>query len=53
MLQDAVVAGENRDFIGTDKGYVNQRLTLARQQADVERLFVAEPDAGVIVIGNG
>jgi feruloyl-CoA synthase len=37
----------------TDKGYVNQRLALARRHADAERLFAAEPDAGVIVIGEG
>jgi feruloyl-CoA synthase len=34
----------------TDKGYINQRLALARRAADVERLFAAAPDAGVIVI---
>jgi len=34
----------------TDKGYVNQRLALDRRHADVERLFAAAPDAGVIVI---
>jgi feruloyl-CoA synthase len=36
----------------TDKGYVNQRLALERRRADVDRLFAAEPDAGVIVIGG-
>ena len=34
----------------TDKGYVNQRLALERRQADVQRLFAAEPDADVIVV---
>jgi len=34
----------------TDKGYINQRLALARRAADVERLFAAAPDADVIVI---
>jgi feruloyl-CoA synthase len=33
----------------TDKGYINQRLTLERRKADVERLFAAAPDADVIV----
>jgi len=37
----------------TDKGYVNQRLALARRRADVERLFAAEPDSDVIVIASG
>jgi len=35
----------------TDKGYVNQRLALARRKADVERLFASEPDDDVIVVG--
>jgi feruloyl-CoA synthase len=34
----------------TDKGYINQRLALARRAADVERLFATSPDADVIVI---
>ncbi len=34
----------------TDKGYVNQRLALERRSADVERLFAAGTDAGVIVV---
>jgi feruloyl-CoA synthase len=34
----------------TDKGYVNQRLTLARRAADVERLFPAQPGEDVIAI---
>ena len=34
----------------TDKGYINQRLTLTRRHADVERLFAARPDLDVIVI---
>jgi feruloyl-CoA synthase len=34
----------------TDKGYINQRLTLARRKADVERLFASAPDADVLVI---
>src|SRR5262249_36705504 len=31
----------------TDKGYINQRLALARRKADVDRLYVANPDADV------
>jgi feruloyl-CoA synthase len=34
----------------TDKGYINQRLALARRQADVERLYAATPDADVMVV---
>jgi len=34
----------------TDKGYINQRLTLERRRADVERLFAAEPDADILVL---
>src|SRR5207247_9243512 len=34
----------------TDKGYINQRLTLARRKADVERLFQSAPDADVLVV---
>jgi len=34
----------------TDKGYVNQRLALARRKPDVERLYRAETDADVIVL---
>src|SRR5262245_3620276 len=34
----------------TDKGYINQRLTLERRRKDVERLFAADPDAAVIVV---
>jgi feruloyl-CoA synthase len=34
----------------TDKGYINQRLALARRRADVERLFAAEPDDDVVVV---
>ena len=34
----------------TDKGYINQRLALARRKADVERLFATVPDADVIVL---
>jgi feruloyl-CoA synthase len=34
----------------TDKGYINQRLVLERRKAEVERLFAASPDAGVIVL---
>jgi len=34
----------------TDKGYINQRLALARRKADVERLFASAPDADVLVI---
>jgi len=35
----------------TDKGYVNQRLALERRAGDVARLFAAQPDDDVIVIG--
>jgi feruloyl-CoA synthase len=35
----------------TDKGYINQRLALERRKAAVERLYAAEPDDAVIVIG--
>ena len=34
----------------TDKGYINQRLALERRATDVERLFAARPDSGVIVV---
>jgi feruloyl-CoA synthase len=34
----------------TDKGYVNQRLALARRAAEVERLFATAPDGDVIVL---
>ncbi|MCL4802410.1 MAG: AMP-binding protein, partial [Burkholderiales bacterium] len=34
----------------TDKGYINQRLALARRAAEVERLFAAAPDDEVIVV---
>ena len=34
----------------TDKGYINQRLALARRKADVERMFAPDPDADVIVL---
>jgi feruloyl-CoA synthase len=34
----------------TDKGYVNQRLTLARRAAEVERLFASSPAEDVIQI---
>ena len=32
----------------TDKGYINQRLALARRKADVDRLFATVPDADII-----
>jgi feruloyl-CoA synthase len=35
----------------TDKGYINQRLALERRGSDVARLYAAQPDAGVIVVG--
>jgi feruloyl-CoA synthase len=35
----------------TDKGYINQRLTLERRAADVARLFAATADPDVIVCG--
>ena len=34
----------------TDKGYVNQRLALARRKAELERLYCAQADADVIVV---
>ena len=34
----------------TDKGYVNQRMTLANRSADVERLFAEASDRDVIVV---
>src|SRR5690606_19149522 len=34
----------------TDKGYINQRATLERRAALVERLHAAEPDDDVIVV---
>jgi feruloyl-CoA synthase len=37
----------------TDKGYVNQRATLARRAALVERLHSPAPDADVIVVDGG
>ena len=33
----------------TDKGYINQRLTLARRAADVEALYAKPADARVIM----
>lgn len=33
----------------TDKGYINQRAAIERRAAEIERLFAAAPDAGVIV----
>jgi feruloyl-CoA synthase len=47
LLPDAASIDANEI---TDKGYINQRLTLERRHAEVERLYAAEPDAGVIVI---
>lgn len=35
----------------TDKGYINQRLTLERRSKEVERLFATAPDPDVIVVG--
>lgn len=34
----------------SDKGTVNRRAVIDRRRADVERLFVETPDAGVIII---
>jgi feruloyl-CoA synthase len=34
----------------TDKGYINQRRALECRAAEVERLYAADPDEGVIVI---
>src|SRR5207248_410865 len=47
LLDDApsIDAGEI-----TDKGYINQRLALARRSASVERLFAEKPDPDVIVV---
>ena len=36
----------------TDKGYINQRLALARRKAEVERLFASTPDADVLVVSS-
>jgi feruloyl-CoA synthase len=33
----------------SDKGTINQRVALARRGADVERVYAANPDSGVIV----
>ena len=35
----------------TDKGYVNQRLTMERRKAQVDALFTDPPGSGVIVVG--
>ena len=45
LLPDApsMAAGEI-----TDKGYLNQRLTLQRRADDVSALYGAEPDARVV-----
>ena len=32
----------------TDKGYVNQALSLERRAQDVARLYAASPDKGVV-----
>jgi feruloyl-CoA synthase len=34
----------------TDKGYLNQRSCLNMRATDVRRLYVAEPDPGVITL---
>jgi feruloyl-CoA synthase len=34
----------------TDKGYVNQRATLERRKADVEKLYAVDPTADVIIV---
>jgi feruloyl-CoA synthase len=49
LLDDApsIDAGEI-----TDKGYINQRLTLERRAAAVERLFAKSPGPDVIVISD-
>ena len=48
LLPDApsMAAGEI-----TDKGYVNQRLTMDRRKAQVDALFAEPPGPGVIVVG--
>ncbi|MCW5750621.1 MAG: feruloyl-CoA synthase [Alphaproteobacteria bacterium] len=35
----------------TDKGYINQRATLERRHADVERLYADPPEPAVVVAG--
>jgi feruloyl-CoA synthase len=35
----------------TDKGYINQRATLTRRQALVDKLYADPPDPDVVVIG--
>jgi feruloyl-CoA synthase len=47
LLPDApsMAAGEI-----TDKGYVNQRLTLQRRAAEVDALYAQPPGAGIIVV---
>jgi feruloyl-CoA synthase len=49
LLQDAPSIDANEI---TDKGYINQRLALARRAAKVERLFAPSPGPEVIVLGN-
>jgi feruloyl-CoA synthase len=34
----------------TDKGYINQRRALECRAGEVERLYAADPDEGVIVL---
>ena len=36
----------------TDKGYINQLAVLANRAAEIERLYQAQPDVEVIVIGE-
>ncbi|MBS0410526.1 MAG: AMP-binding protein [Proteobacteria bacterium] len=36
----------------TDKGYINQALARSRRAADVARLFAAEPDTDIILLGD-
>jgi feruloyl-CoA synthase len=36
----------------TDKGYINQALARARRAEDVKRLFAAQPDNDIIILGE-
>jgi feruloyl-CoA synthase len=47
LLPDAPSIDDNEI---TDKGYVNQRLALARRKAELERLYSADADADVIIL---
>jgi feruloyl-CoA synthase len=64
VLSDAVLAGENRDYVSalgwlnaagldageiTDKGYINQRRVLARRADLVDMLYAGPVPAGAVV----